>query len=1685
MRKKIFFAVCSAALVVMCCGPVRAELEPQLVDYTNYPVFQSASVLPNILIVLDSSGSMTDHAYLTDPYKGDEYCTFEKRVETGNDDSEERLRDNKILYCINSGTGLGLDARTSADLDLVTDEEQVWASGGPAPGPQVAKSGAENAPAEPACTIAAAAARQGMQMAGAFNARTMSDAGSLPRAGGFSQPATLKDPKGKGLELEPYGLDSGQADGVVVDQWYLSREKAGKPFMVAASNPSHTCGHSSSSTDCSCMSHNCSGSGSGANKGHSIAADCTNYTQHCVTTSSTSSSTTTTINYCANTEKQEVGIRFAGITIPRMYQGTRRVVVTKAYITFTASASSSAATNLYIDGEAADNAAGFTTADADISSTTGRPRTSLAHRVSWLNVPSWTKDREYSTPDLSTIVQEIFDRAGTGPGTGWEEGNAMVFKITGTDGSNRRAYSYDGSADKAPLLHIEYGPCDKNFYGIFNTEKRYVYVDNATNHAKGYFKITSLTDSTTWNGNFLNYITMCKFDILKKVLIGGRFASRASTGTDTLVAEPSGTSFNNTYTGAGVSSCSATAAITYTVQSGVLTTSSACNGLSSFRIKVLKEESVEPEEFCSDRNICGILQKVGTQARWGNAWFNNNSTSGQDGCTITNPIGSSFETVLTNLRDKSAANNTPLAESFYVALQYFRQVAWPTTGLPTPSGYPTTCLPSAFGVSSASDPFYKDSQRIACSKSFLLLLTDGEPTSDTNIPTWLQSYDGDTNASTNSISDYLDDLALYGHTVDLRPEMKGTQTLDSYFVYAFGTNAAARVLLKEAAINGGFIDRNGNNRPDGYNNNGGFLERPDAERVEWDLNADGIPDNYFEANNGATLKKQLLAAINSILNKAASGTAVSVLATTGEGEGTLVQAIFRPSKLSGLLEARWIGFLQSLWVDLKGNIREDSTNDRILNVAQDKVLSFYFDNDTGETKVRRYDVSAASPYPNLSTDTTFDNITLEQIVPIWEGGARLADRTPDSRHIYTYVGPNAPISTPLAFGSGNCKEFTTTNASDIEPHLGIEKAFDYDYLSSISAALRANNLIQYIRGVDGAGLTSVDLARVRNRIVEGKVWKLGDIIFSTPVSVSRPVEKYGLIYGDLSYRQYMNYYADNASTARETMVYVGGNDGMLHAFTSGYFDKSTNGFVQRGGTERVGDELWAYIPRSLLPHLKWLPNTEYTHVNYVDLKPKVLDAKVFSPDSVHTNGWGTILVCGMNFGGKHIWANNSLGVKLADYYPSYFAIDITDPRHQKLMWDRSFTNLGLTINQPAVVKVREKWYLAIGSGPSDFDALTGTFSINTSGRMYMIDLLTGAEVTHFETLETKAYFTSPLAVDKDLKWRVDVVYAGVNYMRDNATSTTTPKKQFLAGKIYRAGGPFLPAETAPYPEVWTMKTLLEDYTLAPISAQFVTSVDAKYNSWVYFGTGRFILGTDKTSSVQNYLVGLKDPFYNRLGLSTSDAAAGAPCYHNAPELACSLTLADLFDAKPYVIKPDGVVAPQIGGDPDLITWDLLIAKIRSQQTIAPFCEIYKGWYRKLDVFYDSSIPPKVLPSERVVNRPTIVRGNVVFPTYLPNQDTCGFGGDSYAYALYYETGTPFKRATIYKANGVLVDNSQVLQYKVDLGFGLSSSFGVHTGQETEGHSTLYGQMSTGLINQIELIGAISGTSGVGYWKEGR
>ncbi len=145
----------------------------------------------------------------------------------GSDDAEERLSDQKIYYC-------GMNMLTSPDLDMITDELSITA--GIMPQMQIArrKSGSASGSAGRMVPVLRVPSVAGFQVAAATTGQTMSDAGMLPAAGRAASGMRFAGPRGKGLELEPYGMDSSQADGVVVDQWYLSREKERKPYMVAA-----------------------------------------------------------------------------------------------------------------------------------------------------------------------------------------------------------------------------------------------------------------------------------------------------------------------------------------------------------------------------------------------------------------------------------------------------------------------------------------------------------------------------------------------------------------------------------------------------------------------------------------------------------------------------------------------------------------------------------------------------------------------------------------------------------------------------------------------------------------------------------------------------------------------------------------------------------------------------------------------------------------------------------------------------------------------------------------------------------------------------------------------------------------------------------------------------------------------------------------------------------------------------------------------------------------------------------------------------------------------------------------------------------------------------------------------------------------------------------------------------------
>ena len=128
MKKKGILLIIGWLLVIQNIHTVLAA-EPQLVDYTNPPIFMSNVVTPNILIMLDNSGSMNFNAYGTypgdgglvadSPYTGKPYnhnVVLEVRVSDIRDDAEEWKPTGGAYY--NSGD-LDLGRVDSTDPSII------------------------------------------------------------------------------------------------------------------------------------------------------------------------------------------------------------------------------------------------------------------------------------------------------------------------------------------------------------------------------------------------------------------------------------------------------------------------------------------------------------------------------------------------------------------------------------------------------------------------------------------------------------------------------------------------------------------------------------------------------------------------------------------------------------------------------------------------------------------------------------------------------------------------------------------------------------------------------------------------------------------------------------------------------------------------------------------------------------------------------------------------------------------------------------------------------------------------------------------------------------------------------------------------------------------------------------------------------------------------------------------------------------------------------------------------------------------------------------------------------------------------------------------------------------------------------------------------------------------------------
>ena len=465
---------------------------------------------------------------------------------------------------------------------------------------------------------------------------------------------------------------------------------------------------------------------------------------------------------------------------------------------------------------------------------------------------------------------------------------------------------------------------------------------------------------------------------------------------------------------------------------------------------------------------------------------------------------------------------------------------------------------------------------------------------------------------------------------------------------------------------------------------------------------------------------------------------------------------------------------------------------------------------------------------------------------LWEAGSKLNAKSDASRNVWTVAS---------SFGLGaSINNFSTANVKLLKNAL-------WENSGSNPSDDQATKLINFVRGLDAYDENA-------NKNTAERRWKLGDIYNSRLIVVGPTNAKVSSKATDKdteAYYRYQNNYLNFKSGAtcggscknRKEVVYVGANDGMLHAFDSSN-----------------GEEMWAFIPPTMLQSLKDMIAAKANSSNAI----YGVDGSPMVKDIFYDSKWRTVLISGMGKGGK-----------------GYFALDITNPLSPSFLFafqhnpaDQSiyhwtengarstfsygagipaefdYSKLGDSMSTPAIIKLPlstgDKWVAVMGAG---YNA-----GVNKAygSSIYIIDLEDQGKVLNRLDLSSSASNLIANSVPADVV---------------SITPDTTSKAKYKGSMVY-----LVDLEGKQWKLNLTDKGNLYDITPmfdAEASLendrmeffQVTPSIGSDDNLWTFYGTGNQQKLQRISSNINNRLFGLKDvnfPTYQNVSTSTASSS---------------------------------------------------------------------------------------------------------------------------------------------------------------------------------------------------------------------
>ena len=439
---------------------------------------------------------------------------------------------------------------------------------------------------------------------------------------------------------------------------------------------------------------------------------------------------------------------------------------------------------------------------------------------------------------------------------------------------------------------------------------------------------------------------------------------------------------------------------------------------------------------------------------------------------------------------------------------------------------------------------------------------------------------------------------------------------------------------------------------------------------------------YFSATNPASLASGLsnaLAGINARKGSAAAAATSTLNPVAGNNF----------AYVASYTTVEWRGNLEARGINIDTGVVSENATWCIENVVATGCPTTPVSQTDGSTTIYNCETPDTVTCPggvigfsgDLTSGTTYCKVPVAMSCT-GTMNAKVSDAT-DTRTIKTANSAGtALIDFDSAYATANPSYF---NAA----HIGTLSQW-----SLLDATQKTNaagvNLLKYLRGQYGYEDRSTNSGS--DRLYRYRFAVLGDALESQPAFISKPLFSY-------PYPGYSAYVTAQAS--RAGTVYMGANDGMMHAFAAD-----------------TGIERWAYVPSMIIPNMWKLADKNYAtlHLNFVNGSPITSDVCVSSCSDAATAVWKTILVAGLNGGGR-----------------GYYALDITNPATPVLLWEFTPTtgigkiqddDVGYSYGQPIITKKADgTWVVLVTSGYNNTSPGSG------NGYLYVLNAGTGAIIS--------------------------------------------------------------------------------------------------------------------------------------------------------------------------------------------------------------------------------------------------------------------------------------------------------------------------------------------------------------------